>query len=79
MREFDTENGIVFENHPSSISDVTDEVVDQQAIRLPPSTPGQGPLDSSSSDRIRSGSTDTTTENEEPFLFAMLMDGVERR
>ncbi|OAQ57866.2 protein kinase-like domain [Pochonia chlamydosporia 170] len=36
--------GIIFENHPSAISDVADEVVDREASSPPPRTPDQGLL-----------------------------------
>lgn len=39
--EFDLGNGIVFENHPHAISDVSEEVV-EQTPSTPPRTPGHG-------------------------------------
>ncbi|KAJ2891106.1 uncharacterized protein MKZ38_000915 [Zalerion maritima] len=43
--EFDIRDGVVFENHPSAISDVAEEVVDRQATRPRPRTLGQARLD----------------------------------
>ncbi|KAF2972174.1 hypothetical protein GQX73_g1366 [Xylaria multiplex] len=39
---FDIGNGIIFENHPSSISDDAEEVVAREAALSPPQTPGRG-------------------------------------
>ncbi|KJZ69884.1 hypothetical protein HIM_10717 [Hirsutella minnesotensis 3608] len=39
---FDLGDGIVFENHPHSLSETAEEVIDRQAHPVPPSTPGHG-------------------------------------
>ncbi|KAJ6436340.1 protein kinase-like domain [Purpureocillium lavendulum] len=38
----DLGGGIVFENHPHALSDISEEVVDRQTRPVPPSTPGHG-------------------------------------
>lgn len=46
--EFDVGDGIIFENHPSAISDVAEEVVERQGPPVtPPRTPGPDGLDRS--------------------------------
>ncbi|KAM6514479.1 hypothetical protein FSOLCH5_008719 [Fusarium solani] len=46
--EFDVGDGIIFENHPSAISDVAEEVVERQGPPVtPPRTPGPDQLDRS--------------------------------
>ncbi|KAL6365680.1 hypothetical protein LRP88_01681 [Fusarium phalaenopsidis] len=46
--EFDVGDGIIFENHPSAISDVAEEVVERQGSPVtPPRTPGPDQLDRS--------------------------------
>ena len=43
--EFDVGDGVVFENHPSAISDEAREVVGRQVTGSPPMTPGEAALD----------------------------------
>ncbi|KAI3317903.1 hypothetical protein HD806DRAFT_550095 [Xylariaceae sp. AK1471] len=42
-REFALGDGIIFENHPSALSDVAEEVVQELSTATPPRTPSPGP------------------------------------
>lgn len=41
QEEFDLGSGVIFNNHPNVISNVTEEVLEQRNAQEPPKTPGR--------------------------------------